>query len=88
MKNNTNILLLFTFFGGLLNAQVWQWRVPLEGLIFKETNTAPEAFLWIPENCKYVKGVVFTQNNMIEEGLVKHEYFRKKRQKLGLKQFG
>ncbi len=37
----------------------------------------PRAFLWIPENCKKVRGIVFTQHNMIEEGMLENSYFRK-----------
>jgi hypothetical protein len=55
-----------------------------EGLISEETNANPQAFLWIPENCKEVKGVVVGMHNMIEEGMLENENFRKKLTELGL----
>jgi hypothetical protein len=54
------------------------------GLISEETNANPQAFLWIPENCKEVKGVVVGMHNMIEEGMLENENFRKKLTELGL----
>ncbi len=83
MRNTVNVVLFFVLFGGIVKAQVWQWSVPLQGVISKETNAVPEAFLWIPEHCKQVKGVIFTQNNMVEEGILEHHYFRKKMAKIG-----
>tara|TARA_R110002050_G_scaffold273113_1_gene417103 strand:- start:122621 stop:124174 length:1554 start_codon:yes stop_codon:yes gene_type:complete len=66
-----------------MKAQVWQWRVEVDDYISNETNNNPQAFLWIPENCKQVKGIVFTQHNMIEEGILEHKTFRKKMAKIG-----
>lgn len=67
----------------LCKAQVWQWSVPVEGMISEETKSNPEAFLWIPENCRHVRGVVFTQHNMVEEGMLEHPAFRKTMTELG-----
>lgn len=61
---------------------IWQWSVPVNS-ISSETNSHPQAYLWIPENCKQIRGVVFTQNNMIELGMLEHAYFRKKMAALG-----
>lgn len=75
------------FFLSLLSlsgySQVWQWSVKLNNSISPETNDHPQAFLWIPENCKQVKGVVFGQHNMIEEGMLENSYFRKVMTELG-----
>jgi len=75
------------FFLSLLSfsgySQVWQWSVKINSSISPETNDHPQAFLWIPENCKQVKGVVFAQHNMIEEGMLEHSYFRKVMGELG-----
>lgn len=71
---------------GLLSpvrAQVWQWSVPVSTLISPETNAPPQAFLWIPDNCRYVRGVVVGQHNMLEEGIFEHAAFRKTLTKLG-----
>lgn len=54
-------------------AQVWQWSSPVQ----HARDPAARAFLWIPENCKKVKGVVVTQNNMEELSIVENDYFRK-----------
>ncbi|MEL1242470.1 hypothetical protein [Flavobacterium flavipallidum] len=64
-------------------AQVWQWSTPVKGMISDETKDHPQAYLWIPENCKQVNGIVFGQHNMIEEGILEHAYFRKVMAKLG-----
>ena len=64
-------------------AQVWQWSTPVQAVISNETNTHPQAFLWIPEDCKYVRGVVVGQHNMLEEGILEHANFRKKLTQLG-----
>ena len=62
---------------------VWQWLVSMDGYISKETDKNPEAFLWIPENCNQVRGIVFTQNNMIEKGILEDAYFRNTLKNLG-----
>ncbi|QMW04696.1 hypothetical protein [Spirosoma foliorum] len=64
-------------------SQVWQWSVPVQTVISSETNDHPQAFLWIPDNCTYVRGVVVGQHNMLEEGIFEHADFRKTMTKLG-----
>lgn len=83
MKNNLMITLLFVCAIQFAHAQVWQWSVKVDRVISDETKDHPQAFLWIPENCKQVRGVVFTQHNMIEEGILEHPVFRKAITKLG-----
>ncbi|MDR1501148.1 MAG: hypothetical protein LBT43_01660 [Prevotella sp.] len=70
------LIFFFIFYQISLQASVWQWSVEIEGFISSETNNHPRAFLWIPENCKQVKGVVFGQHNMCEETIFEHTYFR------------
>ncbi|MDT0684738.1 hypothetical protein [Autumnicola psychrophila] len=65
-----------------INNRVWQWSVTLDGFISPETNEPPEAFLYIPQGCEKVKGVVLAQNNMIEEGVLEHPDFRNKMREL------
>jgi len=57
------------------NAQVWQWSVKVDSVVSGETRDHPRAFLWIPENCKQVRAVIFAQHNMIEEGILEHPAF-------------
>ncbi len=64
-------------------AQVWQWSVPVQSVTSPETNDHPQAFLWIPDNCRYVRGVVVGQHNMLEEGIFEQPDFRKTMTKLG-----
>lgn len=66
------------------NAQVWQWGVKVDSVVSSETNDHPVAYLWVPENCKQVKAVVFTQHNMIEEGMLENSFFRKTMTELGI----
>src|SRR5687768_6988067 len=83
MKKLLFILFLSTNLCPASSAQVWQWSVTVDSVISNETNSYPQAFLWIPENCKQVRGVVFTQHNMIEEGMLEHPVFRKTMTELG-----
>lgn len=64
-------------------ASVWQWSVEVDGFISTETDSHPRAFLWIPENCKQVKAIVFGQHNMCEETIFEHPTFRKTMSELG-----
>ena len=67
-----------------LFAAEWQWSVPVTGTVSKETNAHPTAFLWIPPNCKQLKGVIIAQHNMIEEGILEHKSFRNNLARLGI----
>lgn len=59
-------------------AAVWQWSVPVPG------NKGPvRAFLWIPENCKQVRGVVLAQHNMEEISILINPAFRRAMADLG-----
>lgn len=62
---------------------VWQWSAPVNSIISSETNAHPNAFLWIPPNCKQVRGVVFGQHNMLEEGILEYDAFRNTLTELG-----
>jgi hypothetical protein len=52
-------------------------------VVSPETKDHPQAFLWIPDNCRYVRGVVVGQHNMLEEGIFEHPDFRKTMSQLG-----
>lgn len=58
-------------------ATVWQWSVPITSVVSSETQDHPRAFLWIPPNCKQVRGVVVGQHNMEEETIFENPLFRK-----------
>ncbi|HEU5397333.1 MAG TPA: hypothetical protein VFV81_09200, partial [Verrucomicrobiae bacterium] len=45
-------------------AAVWQWSVPVKAE--KPPNGPARAWLWIPPQCDYVRGVVIAQDNMEE----------------------
>lgn len=78
------LLFILLYLSSLLaKAQVWQWSVPIEGLISNETKASPQAFLWIPENCKQVRGIVLGQHNMVEEGMLENITFRKTMTEIG-----
>lgn len=78
------LLLLCFFISYTADAQVWQWSIPVDSVFSGETNAHPQAFLWIPENCKQLKGVVFAQHNMTEEPVLEHPRFRKTLADLGI----
>jgi hypothetical protein len=55
----------------------WQWSVPVESATSPETDDHPRAFLWIPPDCRRVRGAIVGQHNMIEEGILEHPALRK-----------
>ena len=71
------IILLLLVMAASAPAAVWQWSAPVESVTSEEVNGHPRAFLWIPENCRQVRGVVLGQHNMLEEGVLEHPVFRK-----------
>lgn len=83
MKKLNYIFFCLSFLNFSGYSQVWQWSVKINSSISQETKDHPQAFLWIPENCKQVRGVIFTQHNMIEEGMLENPYFRKTMSDLG-----
>ena len=54
-------------------AAVWQWSVP---------DGDTRVYLWIPPACQRVRGVVFANHNMIEEGILEHPIMRQTLTKL------
>lgn len=53
---------------------IWQWSVP----------TGPgRAYLWIPEDCARVRGIVLAQHNLIERIILEHPEFRATLGRLG-----
>lgn len=77
-KRRLTLLLSWFFISFAVHAQVWQWSAPVQNA----RNADARAFLWIPENCKQVKAVIVSQNNMEELSIVENEYFRKEMSKL------
>lgn len=66
------------------SAAVWQWSVPVTEVVSSETGTHPQAFLWIPEDCREVKAVVVGMHNMTEETIFEHPLFRDGMAKAGV----
>jgi len=66
-----------------IQAQEWQWVTPIKSVVSGETKDNPKTFLWIPSNCKHVRGVVVGQHNMLEEGILEHASMRKALTQLG-----
>ncbi|GHU79964.1 hypothetical protein FACS1894145_5300 [Bacteroidia bacterium] len=75
------ICLLFLFSN--LSAAEWQWSIEIKSMVSDETNNHPRAFLWIPADCKQVRGIVVGMHNMTEEGIFEHETFRKALSEIG-----
>lgn len=61
--------------------QVWQWSIPVKGGINHQGQ--PWAYLWIPEDCAKVRGLVLIQNNMEELSIVENQQFRDSMQSIG-----
>lgn len=51
---------------------LWQWSLPLKGMISPETDDHPRAFLYIPPDCQKLRGVIIGQHNMLEEPILEH----------------
>ncbi|MBS0030528.1 hypothetical protein ACTJJ0_26500 [Chitinophaga sp. 22321] len=66
------------------DAQVWQWRISMDNIISGETKAPPQVFLWIPDNCRQLKAVVWGQHNMTEGTVLEHPAFRKTMAELGI----
>jgi hypothetical protein len=66
-----------------LAAAEWQWSVPVQPSP-NSTKEKSRAFLWIPPDCRVVRGVVFGHHNMEEEALLEHPVFRQALTELGL----
>ena len=65
-------------------AAEWQWSVTIPSVVSAETEAHPQAFLWIPTDCRQVRAVVVGQHNMCEETLFENSLFRKKMQEAGI----
>jgi hypothetical protein len=87
MKTTIRLFLATTFLASITPAQEavfsdnispeWQWSVPVESMVSSETNDHPRAFLWIPPECKRLRGVVIGQHNMEEERIFENPTFRR-----------
>ena len=64
--------------------EYYQYSVDLKNYISKETGKAPTAHLWVAEGCKKVTAVVFAQQNMTEEAILKHPSFRRQMADIGV----
>lgn len=75
------LLVCFACFSGSVGAIVWQWSVPVRGSL--ENKGTSRAYLWIPENCKKINGVIVAQHNMEEIMILENPIFRKSMSELG-----
>jgi len=75
MRSLARLLVLLTLLClSPLRAAVWQWSVP---------DGEARAYLWIPENCARVRGVVVANHNMVEQGILEHPAMRSTLARLG-----
>jgi hypothetical protein len=65
MKRNSILFLFLTLCWCLFShsAAVWPWSVPAPSIPDRR------AFLWVPPDCKQVRGLVIACHNMIEKSL-------------------
>jgi hypothetical protein len=78
-------ILCASFFGAsTLFAADYQWSVSVEGVKNDGLDPGyPRAFLWLPPDCKRVRAVVLSENNMEEESILEDANFRKTLSDLG-----
>ena len=55
-------------------ATVWQWSV---------ADGDARAYLWIPDDCSRVRGLVVANHNMVEQGILEHPRMRETLTRLG-----
>lgn len=55
-------------------AEVWQWSV---------ADGESRAYLWIPDDCARVRGLVVSSHNMVEQGILEHPAMRGTLSRLG-----
>jgi hypothetical protein len=72
------LVILFTCSLFTTLAQEWQWSVPVNG-----EKGPVRAFLWIPPDCKQVRGIVLAQHNMEEISILLNPSFRKTMAEIG-----
>jgi len=88
------IILALLGTGSVLRAAEYQWSVSVanvsdQSLTFHGEPAGsldhgyPRAFLWIPPDCKRVRGVILSQNNMEEESILENANLRKTMSDLG-----
>lgn len=70
------------FRGMTLDTAVWQWAIPVRGVLSQENNLPPVAYLYIPPKTAKVRGIVVGQFNMLEQPILEHPKFRETLQKL------
>jgi hypothetical protein len=65
-----------------VRAAVWQWSVAVPDVTIANEGQ-PRAFLWIPPDCRQVRGVIVAQHNMEEEPILENPIFRAALAELG-----
>jgi len=74
MKLLATVLALAGFLTPSSRAAVWQWSVP---------DGEARAYLWIPDECERVRGLVVANHNMVEQGMLEHPAMRQTLGRLG-----
>ena len=84
LRGALGLLALLSVVGSAASrAAVFQWSGTVDDLVSSETKAHPRAFLWVPEGCERVRGVVVAPQNMEEEQLFQDAGFRKTLSELG-----
>ncbi|MDL2306201.1 hypothetical protein LJC72_12845, partial [Bacteroides sp. OttesenSCG-928-D19] len=65
------------------HSDIYQWMVHLDSIPGSQPTNPLRAYLWIPPDCKDVKGIVLACHNLQEEGVLTHPDFRKGMAELG-----
>ncbi|MGN6625156.1 MAG: hypothetical protein ACTHLN_00930 [Tepidisphaeraceae bacterium] len=62
----------------------YQWSVPIPATDRDGKPADKRAFLWIPPDCRALRGVIVAQHNMLEEDVLEHPDFRQAMAKAGV----
>jgi hypothetical protein len=83
LQSRTIVLAAFCLFvaSPRTEATEWQWSIEVKG--GRESAGPARAFLWIPADCRRVRGVVLAQHNMEEIQILENPRFRRALSELG-----
>lgn len=74
---------LCSFSKGTAQNAVWQWKTEVRNFARQPKHAVSEAFLWIPEKARKVKGIIIAQHNMEEISILEDTQFREEMAALG-----
>lgn len=63
-------------YSDLKQNRIYQWETDIHSVPGNDENNPRRAFLWVPSECKQLKGLIVSGHNAIEEGILEDPLFR------------